>query len=455
MNKLPVIGVGQARQLAGKSLRAGNRDFAFGNKESIRLGGQAVAIPLLDTSGRKVAFFRSSIALAATPAKIQRTSWLVGQRLHLKNDVFNAAPQLWFNSQVHGRPNGIEFDMAATIHGCAPGKSWKDWKEKVEFGEMDAPSVDQRINFSRSLIQRLATLEAFGCNGFLHGDLSDGNIMLDAAAGKVHLIDFDCFVFDSPTLSHPKLHVDAGGSKGTPSYMPPLLEAETSLHVGPVSDRFARDMLLIEILAFQGGDPIDTSPLYWSGQDELLADIANLAKSLQLEHLLDMSVFSLQESERPSSFDLASRIQLNVEDNTRLLLDSPLWLPHQKTPSSNNERAHSKRKTTGNALSSNELPFGLELPSWESAKGNLNRVTNDLLIGMREKVVVACQVALKAAAWFVLLATMFYMTMRCLFFVSFPANLVAAIVFLASTIWLGSTTGIWKFLKLTDDDDSV
>jgi len=118
-------------------------------------------------------------------------------------------------------------------------------------------------------------------------------------------------------LSHPKLHVDAGGSKGTPSYMPPLLEAETSLHVGPVSDRFARDMLLIEILAFQGGDPIDTSPLYWSGQDELLADIANLAKSLQLEHLLDMSVFSLQESERPSSFDLASRIQLNVEDNTR------------------------------------------------------------------------------------------------------------------------------------------
>jgi hypothetical protein len=256
-------------------------------------------------------------------------------------------------------------------------------------------------------------------------------------------------------LSHPKLHVDAGGSKGTPSYMPPSLEAETSLHVGPVSDRFARDMLLIEILAFQGGDPIDTSPLYWSGQDELLADIANLAKSLHLEHLLDMSVFSLRESERPSSFDLASRIQLNVEDNTRLLLDSPLWLPHQKTPSAKNERSNSKRKTVRDAPISNYLPFGLALPSWESAKADLNRVANDLLISLREKAVVACQVALKAAAWLILIAMMFYMTMRCLFFVSFPANLVAAFVFLASTIWLGSTTGVWKYLKLTGDDDSA
>ena len=214
-------------------------------------------------------------------------------------------------------------------------------------------------------------------------------------------------------------------------------------------------MLLIEILAFQGGDPIDTSPLYWSGQDELLADIANLAKSLHLEHLLDMSVFSLRESERPSSFDLASRIQLNVEDNTRLLLDSPLWLPHQKTPSAKNERSNSKRKTVRDAPISNYLPFGLALPSWESAKADLNRVANDLLISLREKAVVACQVALKAAAWLILIAMMFYMTMRCLFFVSFPANLVAAFVFLASTIWLGSTTGVWKYLKLTGDDDSA
>ena len=131
MNKLPVIGVGQARQLAGKSLRAGNRDFAFGNKESIRLGGQAVAIPLLDTSGRKVAFFRSSIALAATPAKIQRTSWLVGQRLHLKNDVFNAAPQLWFTLRFMVGRTVLSLTWLQRFTVVRPGNRGKTGRRKL------------------------------------------------------------------------------------------------------------------------------------------------------------------------------------------------------------------------------------------------------------------------------------------------------------------------------------
>lgn len=449
MSVLPSIGIGQARQLAGKTLRTGNRAFVFGSEDTIKLGGQAIALPLFDKSGRRVAFFRSSLALGATSDKIDRTSWLIGQKLHLKNEAFAAAPQLWFNSKIHGRPDGIAFDVAATIHGCAPGRSWKDWKEQVEFGNAGAPTVDQRLKFARSLVQRLASLEAFGRNGFLHGDLSDGNIMLDADSGLVHLIDFDCFVFDSPTLSKTRLHVDEGGSKGTPSYMPPHLEEETSLHVGPVSDRFARDMLLIELLAFQPGDPIDTSPLYWTGQKELLADSAELARSLQMDHLLHASVFSLQESERPSSFKIASRISVNVEDNTNEMLDAAPWLPSQINASSENRSSNDSQRKTLNQASLAESPLEVLFESLKSKSTETLRRSvasfkaNSLSVGHLAAWAIA-------ASSFVLL--MLYMVYRCLFLISFPANFIAAFVFLAGVAWLGSVTGIWKYFGFQESE---
>jgi hypothetical protein len=446
MNKLPIIGISQARKLAGKRIQAGNREFIFGDEDSIKLGGQAIAMPLLDASGRRVAFFRSSLALGATADKIRRTSWLVGQKLHLKSKAFATAPQLWFNSIVHGRPDGIDFDFAATIHGCAPGKSWKDHKEQIEFGNGVAPTIDQRLKFARSLVQRLASLEAFGRKGFLHGDLSDGNIMLDVESGEVHLIDFDCFVFESPTLSKPKLHVDEGGSKGTPSYMPPTLEANTSLHVGPVSDRFARDMLLIELLAFQAGDPIDTSPLYWSGQDELLEDISAQAKLLQLDYLLDPSVFSLNESERPSSFQLATRLTVNVEDNTRQLLDASPWLPDELTPNANSSASTSSRQNERRDVGANGFSIQRKLPSFHGLHQQVIQSAPKLAANVMAASLTAGGVMARLAAMLLVTLAIIYMAYRCLFLISFPANFIAAAAFLFSIAWVGGVTGVWAYL---------
>lgn len=257
--KLPVMTAIQAKQLAGKCITVGGKSFIFEN--DIKAGGQAIAIPLTDVAGQRVAYFRSLFAMAMTPAKIERTAWMIGQRLHLLSEAFIGAPQLWVNTEFQGRPTGVDFGFAGTIHGLALGTSWKSWKEDMEMGLRNEPGADLRIQFAKGLLQRLACLEAVGKSGFVHGDVSDANVMLDDVTGKVTLIDFDCFVFDSATLRKPKLLIRNGGSKGTPGYIPDWFCEETSADLAPLGDRFARDMLLIELLGFRDGDPIDLSPL--------------------------------------------------------------------------------------------------------------------------------------------------------------------------------------------------
>ena len=317
---LPVMTLTQAKKLAGKRFRVGGKEFLF--DDDVKAGGQAIAIPLKNSDGERVAFFRSLFAMAATPAKMERTSWMIGQRLHLLSAAFMGAPQLWVNTESQGRPAGVEFDFAGTVHGIALGTSWKSWKEDVEMGLRNEPSLDLRCQLAKGLIQRLACLEAVGRSGFVHGDISDANVMLDDASGRVNLIDFDCFVFDSPTLNRPKLTIRDGGSKGTPGYIPDWLSEDSSVDLSPLGDRFARDMMLIEILGFREGDPIDLSPLYWTGQEELLDDIKTLATSLKLNHLQSMHAFEANESERPSSFELANKLGLTVENNVTQTLSS-------------------------------------------------------------------------------------------------------------------------------------
>ena len=190
-------------------------------------------------------------------------------------------------------------------------------------GLRNEPSTELRIQFAKGLIQRLACLEAVGASGFVHGDISDANAMLDDASGKANLIDFDCFVFESPTLQQTKLLIRDGGSKGTPGYIPEWLSEDTSTGLAPLGDRFARDMMLIEILGFREGDPIDLSPLYWTEQEDLLEDIKRLAQRMELVHLQGMKVFTASESERPSSFELAEKIGLPIENLSLIHISEP------------------------------------------------------------------------------------------------------------------------------------
>lgn len=361
--KLPVMTLGQAKKLAGKSFSVGGKRFVF--DDDIKAGGQAIAIPLKNGDGQRIAFFRSLFAMAATPAKMERTSWMIGQRLHLLSEAFMGAPQLWVNTEAQGRPTGVEFDFAGTIHGLALGSSWKSLKEDIEMGMRNEPSVDLRMQFAKGLIQRLACLEAVGASGFVHGDISDANVMVDDANGKTNLIDFDCFVFESPSLRKAKLLIRDGGSKGTPGYIPEWLSEDTSTDLAPLGDRFARDMMLIEILGFREGDPIDLSPLYWTEQEDLLDDIKRPATSLHLTHLQDMKVFKASESERPSSFELADKLGLSIENNVQQTLSAPPVSPSQTSspaaPETKQTASRSANPTL--ALPSFEMPSLENLPS--------------------------------------------------------------------------------------------
>lgn len=358
--KLPVMTLTQAKQLAGKQFTAGGKSFVF--DDDIKAGGQAIAIPLKDSAGNRVAFFRSLFAMAMTPAKIERMAWMIGQRLHLLSEAFLGAPQLWINTETQGRPSGVDFDFAGAIHGLAQGSSWKSWKEDVEMGQRDEPGTALRLQFAKGLLLRLACLEAVGSSGFIHGDISDANVMLDEVTGKVNLIDFDCFVFESPTLQKPKLMIREGGSKGTPGYIPDWFCEKSSPDLAPLGDRFARDMLLIEFLGFREGDPIDLSPLYWTEQEDLLDDIKTMASSLNLDHLRDMSVFETKESERPSSFELANKLGLPVENNVNQTLSSPPMMPFDIAADMASERVKSER-ATNRTVETGEKMLELKFPT--------------------------------------------------------------------------------------------
>lgn len=416
--KPPVMTLGQAKKLSGKRFNVGGRMFIF--DDDIKAGGQAIAIPLKDADGKRVAFFRSLFAMAATPAKTDRTSWMIGQRLHLLSEAFMGAPQLWVNTEAQGRPTGVEFDFVGTIHGIALGASWKSWKEDIEMGLRNEPSTELRIQFAKGLIQRLACLEAVGASGFVHGDISDANVMLDDASGKANLIDFDCFVFESPTLQQTKLLIRDGGSKGTPGYIPEWLSEDTSTGLAPLGDRFARDMMLIEILGFREGDPIDLSPLYWTEQEDLLEDIKRLAQRMELVHLQGMKVFTASESERPSSFELAEKIGLPIENNVRQTLSEPPILPTEKPGSTKPESKQTASQSSKPALA---LP-PIEIPSLEDLPKVLLKQTDRLAIALGKAVLPLLKMGIAGLLGIVGAVLWVLLFVYVMLNLSVPANLV-------------------------------
>lgn len=302
--KLPLITPRQARCLAGSRWNFGGEIYTFGKKPLS--GGEAFLYPLVNESNQVAAYARFLLNSSAnTRERFERTQWLMGQQLHKRSSVFRAAPYAWLSTFELGRPPGCPHDFVATIHAAVPGRSWRSIKQGTESNQ-GMLSDACRVMAAKTLIAHLATMEFVGPEGFIHGDVSDGNFLIDAATKSCHLIDYDAFVYTtSSLLRYPRLTVEMGGAKGTPGYMPPALEESTAEEAFPYSDKFGRDMLLIELLAFQPGDPALASPRYWSEFETTLVKLEQLARPLGLTHLLDPSVFVLDESERPSSKELA------------------------------------------------------------------------------------------------------------------------------------------------------
>jgi serine/threonine protein kinase len=89
----------------------------------------------------------------------------------------------------------------------------------------------------RQLLRATAALER---RGIVHGDLSDNNVIVDAASGALCLIDFDAFVAADAPDDIQRLSLGDGGAIGTPDYMPVDLQKCRNAgedDVSPYSDR--------------------------------------------------------------------------------------------------------------------------------------------------------------------------------------------------------------------------
>tara|TARA_R110002049_G_scaffold72490_8_gene187619 strand:- start:26700 stop:28343 length:1644 start_codon:yes stop_codon:yes gene_type:complete len=329
----------QLQELYGTVWELDGWPLSFGE---VAGGGEASVCEMSGESGETVAYLRFIQPHRTSPARIHRTEWLIGQHVLQESELFRGLPHAWVTTQQYGRPSGCDFDFIATFHDAVPGQTWRSVKWAFH-GRVDAvhglPTPINRVRAAKNLVATLAAFEEIGTKGFVHGDLTDRNLILDARTGKVNLIDFDAFVYQtSPTLDDPRISIGDGGVTGMSGYCPKDLEECLDEHAFAYSDRRARDMLLLELLAFSENDPPADAPGSWQQRNTTLTSVKPLAEQLGLPHLLDTSVFDCPESDRPTSCQLARALGLaipkiaephaNVADP---LQDRPVAMPNFET----------------------------------------------------------------------------------------------------------------------------
>jgi len=314
----------QARELAGRPWTINGRTYRFVSFDPSspgqppwKTGAEGRAFPLRDSTERialYAKFFKSK-----SRKRFDRTVWLTRRNIHHLGRGLKAAPMLWADSRSIGRPEAVDFDITACCAQAVPGETWKELKYRIHSQSAVFPDA-LRWRCVEDLLAAAAALEE---NKVIHGDLSDNNVIIDLQAPAhrpaLYLIDFDAFVaLDVPHLT---LSLEEGGTYGTEGYHPPDLAkcvAAGDRSAAPYSDRYGRDMLLLELLLFSARFSPDEAPAGWSldSHRRKLFDAA-MARCPQgllkaIEHLQASTVFRLSESERPSSVQLLGRSASHV-----------------------------------------------------------------------------------------------------------------------------------------------
>ena len=245
----------QAKTLAGSLLAIGDvlfrlKDYdpAYPGQPPWRSGAEGKAYPLLARDGTVAAYLK--FFTRPTPQRLDRTAWLIGQQMHTWLPGLVAAPLLWIDTRLSPRSAEIDFDFAGYIAHAVPGETWLELKNRIVETGIALPE-EFRWRCIRDLVLATAVLEEAG---IVHGDLSPNNIVIDrdAPAGEpaLYLIDFDAFVAPAAGRSQ-AVDVAGGGTFGTDGYCPPDLAARAAAGDGaaaPYSDRYGRNMLILELL---------------------------------------------------------------------------------------------------------------------------------------------------------------------------------------------------------------
>jgi hypothetical protein len=333
-NTILVLSNLQLQALAGKKWNVANQLLCFNPQNPsergtrpFRIGGEGIAYPLRDSTGRVAAYFKCFNSRSCTPLRFTRTQWLIQQRLHSWHTGLAAAPRQWVDTRETGRAMDTDFDFTGYLATAAPGQTW----EEVKLNAERLPE-GLRWRLALELIQAVAVLER---QGFVHGDLSPGNILVHTAAKPgeqaLHIIDFDAFAL--PYQDHPPPLCKAdGGTYGTPGYCPRDLtqrDAQDDDSVAPYSDRSARDMLLLELLLAHPELSPEQPPAQWDRERlkrrfRALSSKGDNGRSAAIFHLDPGIVFGLSESERPDSRLLAKHLNLPLPRLHPLVAQEPI-----------------------------------------------------------------------------------------------------------------------------------
>jgi hypothetical protein len=325
----------QAKALAGSVLAIGEEvyrlkdyDPAYPGLPPWRSGAEGKAYPLLGRDGAVAAYLK--FFARPTQKRLKRTGWLIGQQMHTWLPELAAAPLLWLDTRLSPRSAEIAFDFAGYLAQAVPGETWLELKNRlVEAGT--SLSEDFRWRCIENLVLATAVLETMS---IIHGDLSPNNIVIDPAAPAgepaLYVIDFDAFVA-SAAGPHQALDVASGGTYGTEGYCPPDLAARAAEGDGsavPYSDRYGRDVLMLELLFMDPAVPPDDPAAKWN-RDELARRhdawraSCDSARRQTLAHLDLPDVFSLAEQQRPTSVQLAAGLGLELPEIPAVSSDGP------------------------------------------------------------------------------------------------------------------------------------
>jgi hypothetical protein len=312
----------QAKDLAGRLVKIGSETYYFKDYDRDhpgqppwRSGAEGKAYPLLGYDHSVIAYLK--FFTRPTQKRLDRTAWLIGQGVHTWLPALSAAPMIWGDTRhAEGAPDG-PLDFAGYLARAVPGKTWLELKNAI---------ADNSARFSeelrwRCIIDLLAALAVLEQEGIVHGDLSPNNIIVDIAARPdqptLYLIDFDAFVADAAGANR-AVTVAEGGTYGTEGYCPPELAAAAAAGNGratPRSDRYGRDMLLLELLLMDSSLSPDDPPTAWSAE-QLQRRYAAVrargdARRLSiLSHLDPARLFALADEARPASSELAAGLGL-------------------------------------------------------------------------------------------------------------------------------------------------
>jgi hypothetical protein len=316
----------QAKALAGSLLAIGEEVFwlkdydpAYPGQPPWRSGAEGKAFPLLGRDGTVAAYLK--FFTRPTQERLTRTAWLIGQQMHTWLPGLVAAPLLWIDTRLSPRSAEIDFDFAGYLAHAVPGETWLETKNHIVEAETSLPE-EFRWRCAEDLLLATATLERAG---IVHGDLSPNNVVIDREAlpgePALYLIDFDAFVAPAAGRSQ-AIDVAGGGTYGTEGYCPPDLASRAAAGDGaaaPYSDRYGRDMLILELLLMDHALPPDDPPTKWK-HDEFARRRAawrasgELARRQMLTHLDVPELFSLSEQQRPTSIQLAAELGLELPE---------------------------------------------------------------------------------------------------------------------------------------------